>query len=296
MPGLPPLAALRAFAAYVETGSVTKAGARLNVSHAAISQQMRNLESHLGLALFDRSGRALVLTDEGAALAQAVTTGFATIATAVAQLTGAEADRPLQITTTPSFAANWFMPRLAAFRARAPEIDIMVDASPALRDPGQDGIDAAIRYGDGGWPGLDSTFLWPSSVVLVGAPSLLDGRGPDDPRAFADLPWLQELGSSESTEWLRLRRGPDVQVRGVTRVPGNLMLDGARNGQGLAMTTRIAVEADIAAGRLQVLFEEPPGKGYHLVTARGIHRPPLRVFLAWIREAARDWAAECHTQ
>jgi LysR family glycine cleavage system transcriptional activator len=157
---LPPLSALRAFAAFVDTGSVTRAGAELNVSHAAISQQLRTLETHLGLALFDRRGRELALTAEGRLLAEAATVGFDGIAKVVEVLTGAEAGRPLQITTTPSFAAGWLMPRLADFRAHHPEIDIAIDPSGALRTSARAATTSAcvsaVERGPGSIPGCSS--------------------------------------------------------------------------------------------------------------------------------------------
>ena len=170
---LPPLSALRAFAAYAETGAVQKAGDKLNVSHAAISQQIRNLENHLGLRLLDRSGRSASLTEEGRALASALETGFGEIARTVAQLTGSEQARPLHVSTTPSFAANWLMPRLADFRSRHPEIDIVIDPNPALCDPTPGGVDIAIRYGNGHWPGMEARLLIPSAMAVVAAPAPL---------------------------------------------------------------------------------------------------------------------------
>lgn len=114
---LPPLAALRAFAAWVDCGSMTAAGAALNVSHAAISQQIRALETHLGLALVDRSSTPPQPTAEGAQLAETARSGFGAMARCVAELTGADAARPLQVTTSPGFAASWLLPRLGQFRA-----------------------------------------------------------------------------------------------------------------------------------------------------------------------------------
>ena len=153
---LPSLTALRAFSALAETGSASAAGARLNVSHAAISQQIKALEGHMGLPLVDRSGRALALTKEGDVLAEALREGFGTIAQTVMQLTGADADRPLQISTTPQFATNWLMPRLADFQENQPDVDLMINPSPVLSDHGPGGIDLGIRFGLGVWDGLDA--------------------------------------------------------------------------------------------------------------------------------------------
>lgn len=280
---MPPLAALRAFAAFVQSGGVAGAGEALNVSHAAISQQLRALERHMGVALLDRSGRALALTDEGERLAQALTLGFGAIWGAVQELTGADAARPLHISATPTFAAHWLMPRLPDFRLSHPGIDLMLDPSPALVELGPGGIDIALRYGRGGWPGLRSQRLVDSPMVVVAAPSLLRGRAIAEPADLADLPWLEELGTSEATRWLRRHGVTQGIVGDRVQVPGNLMLDGARDGQGVAVSVRLFVEADVAAGRLKILFEEPGGAGYHIVTRAGVLRPAARAFIGWLR-------------
>ncbi|SLN52888.1 Glycine cleavage system transcriptional activator [Roseivivax jejudonensis] len=286
---LPPLSSLRAFSAFAETGSVTRAGAMLNVSHAAVSQQLRNLEAHLGVKLVDRSGRQLELTQEGRQLADALIGAFGRIAQVIEALTGADADRPLHVSTSPSFASNWLMPRLAGFRAAHPEIDIMIDPTPVLNDPEPGGIDLAIRYGDGRWPGLESESLIQSPIWIVAAPELIGDLDPDAPQDLLAFPWLQELGTSEASEWFARHGITERRVKGLIHVPGNLMLDGARNGQGIVVTTRVSVGQDVRAGRLRLLFEERPEGGYHAVTAPGVARPQLQAFLRWLRkEAARE--------
>ena len=283
---LPSLAALRAFCAFVQTRSVADAGAALNVSHAAISQQLRSLETHLGTPLFDRSNRALKLTMEGRELARALEDGFGRIATGVEALSKAEGQRALNIGCTPTFASAWLMPRLPGFQAKHPGIDMMLSPSPRLTDPSPGGIDVAIRYGTGGWPGLDSELLVRSPVVVVGAPSLFQGNLPQTPEDLIAFPWLEELGTNESTSWLAAQGLEGKRVLSRTEVPGNLMIDGARNGQGIAVTTRIAVAEDIDAGRLIAVFEERRDAGYHVLTKPGVHRAPLKAFLTWIRKEA----------
>ena len=284
---LPSLGALRAFSAYVQSGSVAAAGTALNVSHAAISQQLRGLEAHLGTPLFDRSNRALELTPEGQDLALALEDGFARIAAGVEALSQAEAQRPLNVGCTPTFASAWLMPRLAGFQSEHPGIDMMLSPSPVLVDPSPGGIDVALRYGVGGWKGLDSTPLIDAPVVVVGAPSLFKGKLPTAPADLVQYPWLEELGTNETSSWLAVQGLGEKQVLSRTQVPGNLMVDGARNGQGIAVTTRIAVAEDLEAGRLIAVFEERRDAGYHIVTKPGVQRPPLKAFLKWLRREAK---------
>ncbi|MBI1219813.1 MAG: LysR family transcriptional regulator [Rhodobacteraceae bacterium] len=287
---LPPLSALRAFAAFAQTGSVVDAGTRLNVSHAAISQQLRALEAHLGLALFDRSGRALVLTVEGQRLAEAVMAGFETIGRVVAQLTSDDADRPLRITTTASFASGWLMPRLGDFRQRHPGISLSIDPSPDVLDLALGGIDVALRYGRGDWPGVVSRLLVSTPVVVVASPKLV-GTGPIATVAeLADYPWLQEIGTTEATAFLQRNGVTRGMRKGLTSLPGNLMIDAARDGQGVATLARAFIEADIAAGRLRVLFADDARDGYFLVTPPGVLRPAAKAFANWVARQAEPRA------
>ncbi|WP_425099766.1 LysR family transcriptional regulator [Tropicibacter sp. S64] len=286
---LPPLSALRAFAAYAETGSVEAAGQALNVTHAAISQQMRGLETHLGLALLDRSGRSLSLTAEGEALAQALHDGFGQIIQTVEALTGADADRPLQISTTPTFASAWLMPRMGSFREKHPEIDLMVDPTAAVKPLQPGGIDLALRYGNGNWPGLDAELLVRSPIVVVASPRLVEGKTIRSPADLEHYHWLQELGTNETTDWLAQNGVSRSRGYGITTLPGNMILEAARQSHGVAIVAGVFVQDDVRAGRLRVLFEDDRKKGYYLVTRPGVHRPPLRDFLAWLRrEAARS--------
>ncbi|WP_428927688.1 LysR family transcriptional regulator [Marinibacterium sp. SX1] len=285
---LPPFSALRAFAAYAETRSVEEAGALLNVSHAAISQQLRRLEDHLGVALLDRSGRQLALTADGAELAMALSEGLETIGRGVAAITRREDDRPLQITVSPTFAAVWLVPRLPRFRHAHPEISLMVDPSVSLRGLEPGGFDVALRHGDGDWPGLEAELIVSSPIAIVAAPGLVGAREVTSPRDLRAFPWLQELGTNEASVWMQGYGEDGMFERGVTSLPGNLVLEAARQGQGVAITAAIAVAEDVQAGRLRLLFEEDTHKGYYMVTRPGVQRQVLRAFVRWIRsEAAR---------
>ncbi|MBL8563525.1 MAG: LysR family transcriptional regulator [Gemmobacter sp.] len=289
--GFPPLSALRAFLAFAEAETLDQAGARIGVTHAAISQQIRSLEAHLGLALVERGGRRLALTADGRRLADSLAVGFGQIGQTLASLTGADETAALRITTTPSFAAGWLMPRLADFRARHPAVDLVIDPAPENREIGAE-ADVALRYGNGHWPGLEARLILRSSVVVVAAPSLVPpGAAPDAPLDLdhlAGLPWLQELGTHEASQFfdtygMRRRVGAALIT-----LPGNLMLDAARNGQGVAVIAEAFVAADLAAGRLRLLFEDAGREGYFLVTRPGPQRASLRAFCQWVmRQAAQ---------
>lgn len=280
---LPPMTALRAFAALAQTGSASAAGSALNVSHAAISQQIKLLESHMGLALVRRGGRQLTLTPEGSQLAEALSEGFGIIAQRVAALTGADARRPLQISTTPQFAAAWLMPRLGDFQARNPGVDLMVHPSPQRTDPAPGGVDIAIRFGLGGWPNVTSELLIATDIVVVAAPSLVGARHFATREELLDYPWLSELDANPASDWMFGAGLARARGTSVTQVPGNLILDGARAGQGVAVMTSSSVDADVAAGRLRILFRDSGETGYFIVTREGVMRTQAKAFLRWLR-------------
>ena len=284
---LPPLAALRAFAALAQEGSFARAGSALNVSHAAVSQQVRALEERLGTALVERAGRGTVLTPAGLQLAATLETAFTAIRRAVDEITGADAARPLQVSMTPSFAVSWLMPRIAEFRHRHPEIELMLNPTPDLVELAPGGIDVAIRFGDGNWAGLQSEPLLATDFVIVAARSLIGSRKISDPRDILDLPWLQELGTSEISTWLRQRGVLAPKTGNLTHLPGHMLLEALRSGEGVTATSLAFVERDVAEGRLVVLFEDlRPDAGYHIVTRPGVMRPPLKAFVAWLRRQA----------
>ncbi len=285
---LPPLSSLRAFSAFAEKGGVVQAGAALNVSHAAISQQLRVLEKHMGVALVRRDGKSLSLSPEGAHLARAVQLGFGSIGAAVEEVMSAGGARPVHVSLTPTFAASWLMPRLPEFQAKYPEISLTIDPSPHLVELTPGGVDVAIRYGSGGWPGVDCEMLLETPFVVVAAPSLLGGRLGWTPEELSQLPWLEEFGTTEASTWLA-RRGVDHPPQGRRiSLPGTLLLEGLRAGQGVTATVRHFVEQDIKAGRLVELHTEPESSGYHVLTAKTPLRPAVKTFVSWLRRQAGD--------
>ncbi|MEO1314533.1 MAG: LysR family transcriptional regulator [Pseudomonadota bacterium] len=283
---LPPPAALRSFAALAEAGTLSGAGRALNVSHAAIGQQLRALEAHMGVPLAHRAGRGIELTPEGKRLATAVQSGFSQIAEAVEALTGAEADRPLQISVTPAFAAAWLMPRLSDFHTRHPGLELMINPSATMVTLEPGGIDLAIRYGSGVWDKVESQLLIRTPRVIVAARSLV-GDGHPDPKALLCVPWLQELGISEVPDWLATQGLAGQRPTRITQLPGNLMMEALRAGDGIAATTRLFIEEDLAKGTLVVLDEpSAPNDGYYLVTRPGVQRGATKIFAQWIKRQA----------
>jgi len=267
---------------------MSAAGSLLNVTHAAISQQVRALEARLGLSLVIRDGRGVSLTEQGTRLGRCLSDAFGSVMTEIEDLTGADAKRPLQITTTPLFASGWLMPRIGDFRTRHPEIDLMVNPTAGIAELAAGGFDLAIRYGKGGWPGLRDEMLLPTDFMIMGAKSLIGNAKIRSPKDLLGFPWLQELATNEVRDWLNSHGVSEANMRGLTHLPGNLLLDGLRRGQGIAAVSRSFVEAEIERGELVILFQNAdPGSGYYIVTRPTDLRPPARAFVAWLRRQVR---------
>ncbi len=282
----PSLNSLRAFATVAETGSYSRAGTALNVSHAAVSQQVKALEARLGVTLVAREGRGIALTAEGAALARDLATGFAAIRKGVEALTGADATRPVQVTMTPAFAVSWLMPRITEFQHQHPGVELMLNSTAEVMDLTPGGIDVAIRFGEGRWPGLEVTPFLLTDLVVVAAPMLIGTREITDPAILVDMPWLQELGTNEVSAWLE-RHGvtPEEQVK-ITHMPGNMIMEAVRRGDGLTYTVRSFVEEEIRSGQLLELSSESDVGGFYIVTRPGVLRPPVRAFVKWLKRQA----------
>jgi LysR family glycine cleavage system transcriptional activator len=181
---LPPLNAVRAFEAAARHLSFTRAADELNVTQAAVSHQVKGLEDRLGVQLFRRLNRGLLLTDAGGLYMRELEDILDRLEQATERLRSSEAAGLLTVSTGTSFAAKWLVPRLRRFRDRRPDIDVRIDADDALTDFRRDNVDIAIRYGRGVYPGLSSTPLLQDIVFPVCSPTLIDAahplRAPED--------------------------------------------------------------------------------------------------------------------
>ncbi|MEL7114597.1 MAG: LysR substrate-binding domain-containing protein, partial [Pseudomonadota bacterium] len=235
---IPSLQALRAFEAAARTRSFTAAAAELNVTQAAVSQHVRALERQLGEVLVVRDGRGIDVSPTGRALADELFKGFSTIETAVATLLQKAQERPLAIATTPGFAAHWLMPRMGGFWATHPEINVSITPGPDTVDLRKDGFDLAIRYGRGGWPGVESELLTDGQFWVVGHPSLLDGRRDSCLANVADLPWLFDDAMHERRALVE-REGIDLEQVDLKFLATNtLVVSAVKAGLGVAIQSK----------------------------------------------------------
>ena len=293
---LPSLTSLRAFAALADGKSYTRAATALNVSHAAVSQQVKALEERLGVSLVTRVGRGIALTMEGELLARDLEIGFAAIRRGVDVLGGAGASRPVQITMSPAFATEWLMPRIAEFQVQHPEITLMLNPTGEVVELKPGGVDMAIRYRSSDRLEKDVTSVLISDTVVIGTPSLIGTRALRDPAMLMDMPWLQELGTNEVAEWMA-RRGVKLdRPLIINHMPGNLIMEAVRRGDGITYTARAFFQDEIRSGQVVVLHSEPAFGHYYIETCPGVMRPPVKTFVNWLKTKIETVTAAEHAR
>ncbi|MBM3567349.1 MAG: transcriptional regulator GcvA [Alphaproteobacteria bacterium] len=295
---LPPLNALRAFAAAGRHLSFARAAEELHVTPAAISQQIKQLEDQLGLALFRRSRRGVVLTEAGQACLPGLNEGFRILAEAVARTRTAGGSGTLTVSVAPSFAAKWLVPRLDAFRQAEPEIDVRVSASMQLTDFARDDVDLAIRYGSGRYPGLFVERLMTEAVVPVCSKALMKGRNaltsPDRLRFHTllhdDSPDL-DPSCPDWRMWLKAAKIEDIDWRrGIRFNQSSLVLETAVLGRGVGLAKAALAADDLRAGRLVRPFgkAQPVDFAYYLVCPEArADIPKVARFRRWLAEEAK---------
>ena len=282
----PSLSALRAFEAAARLQSFSLAARELNVTHAAVAQQVRGLEAHLGRELIYRAGRGMALTAEGAKLAQGLSEGFRGIALVLGDVKAAGSGAAIRVTLTPAFAAQWLMPRLGAFWKAHPDIEISLNPEKRVVDLRREGIDIGLRFGNGKWPGLDVEFLSAADYVIVAAPALLNGKRDLSAAQLSAMPWVIEQDWPEALTWLK-GFGLKPDAMNIAYMPTEeLALSAARQGYGLHVEAEALVEQDVDSGALAIVGRvEDDSLAYYMVTRPGPKRPELKTFIKWLKAA-----------
>ena len=290
---LPPLSAVRAFEAAARLQSFTRAAQELDMTQAAVSYQIRQLEQRLGLPLFQRLPRQVVLTAAGQRLAPAVIEAFGALRSAFAGAV-ARSESELAITSLPTIASNWLVPRLGAFQLTHPELAVRLDTGVPLVDLAQGEFDVGIRSGRGEWPGLAADLLLPVEFTPLCGPDV--SARLSSPRDLLALPrygrgdwwrqWLQEAGVDTAA----LPHGPTVELS-----VEQFEVTAAVASGGVAISSPLFFSAELASGRLVQPFAHRARAGvdYWLAYPQAAqHSPKIRAFRQWLLEQARLTRAE----
>jgi len=268
----------------------THAAKEMHVTHGAVSQRIKRLEGHLGTPLFRRSGRGMLLTDEGRRLMERVRAALSEITEGVEAIRSSDRDRILTVSMLPGFATYWLMPRLAGFIDRHPDIEVNIRPTMALTDFTRDEVDMAVRFGPGAWPGLISIKLYDEELVPVCSPAFRGGRLP---HAFGDLLKVPLL-HDERQPWSIWFKAVGLDYRDARQRPRysdqTLLLAAAIAGLGVALARASLVAADLKSGRLVRLFSRsvPTRNSFFIVYPRGSESfGKIQVFQEWLLEQVR---------
>jgi LysR family transcriptional regulator, glycine cleavage system transcriptional activator len=295
---MPSLNALKAFEAAARHESFTHAAAELFVTQGAVSQQVKALETELGLKLFNRERQRLAITEAGRQYLDVVRDAFDRISLGTARLTQRQKSGVLTVSTSPDFAAKWLVHRLGRFSEMHPEIDLRVSASMHHVDFAREDVDMAVRHGTGKarWSGLSGVRLAAESLFPVCSPHLLDAHSPRQKALNAlQLPLLH---LDDDTGWTRWFAAAMIErpapLQGLTMNHASMVIDAAVNGQGIALARTTLAAWDLINRRLVAPFAEalPLSSAYWIVAPQvTADLPKIATFRDWLlSEIAKDQA------
>ena len=291
----PGLRSLRAFNAAARHLSFTRAADEMGVTPAAISHQIKELEDQIGVALFTRTSRSMVLTREGDILSTAATESLETLARAVKRIKRLENRKVLKVSASPSIAAKWLVPRLDRFLDQAPGAEVRVDVSTTALDFERDDVDIAIRFGQGRYPGLKSDLLFMDKIFPVCSPRIITKEKPlAQPKDLLRHTLIHLDYEAQGIVWpnwkmwmLAAGINDFDDKRGLHFGQTSLTVQAAIDGHGVALGDSNLVTDDLASGRLVKPFElslrAPSQFAYHIVSPLDTSQNPLV-------EAFRQWA------
>jgi LysR family glycine cleavage system transcriptional activator len=290
---IPSTAALVCFDSAARHGSYTEAASELALSQSAVCRQIGSLESFLGVKLFRRTKRGVVMTDAGTAYHRQIGRTLDVVERDTLDLM-ARAGRggTLELAVVPTFGTRWLVPRLADFAKRYPEITVNLSSRTRPFAFDETPIDASIYAGDGNWPGAACTYLMPETLVPVCSPSLLGGRRKVTPKELAQLPLLQQ--STRPYAWRQWFESagylPGNELVGPRYELFFMSLQAALCGLGVALVPEYDLGDDIASGRLVIPVKHacPSDRAYYLACPEGKSEDVvLSTFRTWLQEQVK---------
>lgn len=285
------------FEASARNLSFTRAAFELNLSQAAISKQIANLEQGLGYLLFVRQHRSLRLSPQGKSLYQAVAFGLGEIADVVEELNSPSASKSVTVAATTAFAHMWLLPKLGHFMQQHPSIDLRILTSENHLGAVDEGADIAIKYGDNTWSKAEATFLLSGEIYPVCSPSIAKKHQLTQLSQLTQVP-LIDLDDNQWRwvkwqDWLTDQHGPLKGIR--TSIEFNnipMLYSAAEAGQGIALGWSEFVQDLLATKRLVAPFKErlqiPKPWGYYVLTQTTDHKSePIELVKQWILKEAQ---------
>jgi LysR family transcriptional regulator, glycine cleavage system transcriptional activator len=284
-------ALLQTFVAVARAGKMKQAAQELALTPGAVSQRIRQLEVAAGRRLFKRNPTGIELSAAGEAMFAALAEPFREIE-AVERELGSPSARRITVSTMPSFAATWLVPRLAMFARRHPDIEIAVETGIRPVDLRREPIDLAIRHGLGKYPGLEATRLVAPELIVVASPALLKNRAPlERPADCLAFPLLHDFNRQDWPLWFEAHSvaAPDCR-KGPAFSENHLVVRAAVAGQGLALVRDIYAHDDLRSKTLvkALTVSWPAQFAYYAVaTPEALRKPAVRRFRDWLVEEMR---------
>lgn len=278
-----PLNALRAFEAAARHLNFTRAAIELRVSQGAVSHQVAQLERRLGMPLFRRLPRGLALTDEGHALVPVVAQAFDTVGATLDRFADGRMREVLTVGVVGTFAGGWLLARIGDFTRACPHIDLRIMTNNNRVDLAGEGLDYAIRFGDGAWHGTHAEPIMAAPMTPLCAPAGAERIG-GDPAALARETLLRSYRSDEWSRWFALAGIPCPALRGPVFDTSILSVAAAIAGHGVALAPVAMFEAELQSGRLVRPFALEVSLGGYWLT-RLMSRPEspaMREFRGWL--------------
>ena len=264
---LPPLNALRAFEAAARLSSVSQAAEQLNVTHGAVSRQLKVLEEHLGVSLFVKEGRGLKLTDAGIRLRDASSEAFDRLRNLCAELTQSQVNAPFVLGCSGSLLARWFIPRLGRLNADLPDLRLHLSAGEGDLDPRRPGLDALLVFAEPPWPADMHVYeLTTERIGPVVSPRYARYAQLCDAPASVLLDESLLHTTSRPQAWPSWAQQNAIQAKDLKYGQGfehlYYLLEAAVAGLGVAIAPEPLVAQDLQAGRLAAPwgFNETPAQ------------------------------------
>ncbi|HEX2147508.1 MAG TPA: LysR family transcriptional regulator [Pseudorhizobium sp.] len=286
-----PLNALRAFEAAARHLSFTRAAIELCVTQAAVSHQVKLLEGRLGVTLFRRLPRGLMITEEGLALLPTLKDSFDRIADMVERFESGHMREVLTLGAVGTFAVGWLLPRLADFRARHPFIDVRLSTNNNRVDIAAEGLDFAIRFGNGAWHDTEAKVLFEAPLSALCVPAIAERlRHPED---VGRETLLRSYRADEWPGWFEAATAPAPPITGPVFDSSVLMVETALQGAGVALAPPLMFARHLASGALEQPFPIYVSKGSYWLTRLKSRTPTpaMKAFAGWMAEMAAETRA-----
>jgi LysR family transcriptional regulator of beta-lactamase len=283
-----PLTALRAFEASARHLSFTRAAIELCVTQAAVSHQVKSLEQRLGVSLFRRLPRGLLITDEGLALLPTLRDSFDRIAGMLEKFDDGHVREVLEVGGVGTFAVGWLLPRLRDFRERHPFVDVRISTNNNRVDLAAEGLDYAVRFGNGAWHDTEAEALFEAPLSPLCVPEIAETLR--EPADLVRHVLLRSYRTDEWPAWFEAAAVAAPTIRGPVFDSSLTMVEAALQGEGVALAPPMMFFRQLAAGALQQPFGVSTSRGCYWLTRLKSRNPTpaMDAFRTWLLDAARN--------